>query len=201
MIVKDILTAFRKYRLLIIFAIIFLGYRLIISPYIYKYRQNKEEIKNLENKLSKAIPLLADEESVNSLYNSLTEVIPIQTYSEKIDWDKLSQEVFDTLYSIANKYNVKILTYRPRLDQLKKTSSSESESEGKKKLSKKEKTVTRSFKPMEIDVDLETGLANFIRFVYHLERSEQLMEVEEVVITASGKKGISTKLKIKKIIF
>ncbi|MCM8778922.1 MAG: hypothetical protein NC898_04485 [Candidatus Omnitrophica bacterium] len=196
----EILSALKKNRLLITFAGIFLSYRLIISPYISNYKQNKLEIKNLESKLLKALPLLAEEETVNSLYTALREIIPVQTTTERIDWDKLSSEVYNVLSTLANKYNVKILNYRPRLEQLKKSVSPEN-SEEKKKSSPRTKTTGRSFKPMEIDLDIEAGLADFMRFVYALEYSPQLTAVEEAVLTAAGKKGISIKIKVKKIIF
>lgn len=197
---KEILTALKKYRLLITFAGIFLLYRLVISPYLANYKQNKLEIKNLENKLLKALPLLAEEENVNSLYTALTEIIPVKSSGERIDWDKLSSEVYNSLSLLANKYNIKILNYRPRLEQLKKSATPES-TEEKKRVSHRDKPVSRSFKPLEIDLDLEAGLADFLRFVYAIEYSAQLMEIEEAVLTASGKKGISLKVKVKKIIF
>ncbi|MCM8765687.1 MAG: hypothetical protein NC920_02425 [Candidatus Omnitrophica bacterium] len=197
---KEILTALKKYQLLITFAGIFLIYHLAISPYFTNYKQNKLEIKNLEAKRITALPLLAEEETVNSLYAGLREIIPLQTSGGRIDWDKLSSEVYNALSTLAGKYNVKILNYRPRLEQLKKSTSAEPTKE-KKRSAQREKSASRSFKPMEIDLDLETGLVDFLRFVYAIEYSAQLMEVEEAVLTASGKKGISIKIKVKKIIF
>jgi len=176
---------------------------MLLSPLITGYMDAKREIEVLENKLSKAIPLLSEEDRVNSIFTALSEVIPVQVKSKEIDWQKMSSDVYRDLTKVADKYNVKILNYRPRLESLKKEKTQEDSTSENKGQRDKDKSALKSktLRTLDIDVDLEGELSDFVRFVYYLEHSVQLMEVDEAILNAGSKKGLSIKLRIKKIIF
>jgi hypothetical protein len=202
MVQPNTLVLLKKYRPLIVLAGFMLLYRLILSPLIGNYSNTKAEIKNLEAKLARAIPLLGDEERVNALYDSLTEFIPVETAAKDLDWQVVSTELYRSLTTIANKYNVKITNYRPRLQKKKEIPQSEDGSLQARPAKKgKDKSLSRGTQIIDIDVDLEAELYDLVRFVYYLENSVQLMEIEQADLAAGSKKALRVNLRIKKMIF
>jgi hypothetical protein len=174
----NVVTVFRKYKLFIIAVGVIFFYFLVVSPFIGKWQSVKNEKRILQKKFTKTLSLLEDERRINAIYNALSKVMNIRS-AEKIDFDKEITDTYNFLLQNANRLGVRIMNFKPRKPKTKRG---------------------KEYKVIEMNLDIQATMPEFVRYIYYLENSAQLIEIESANIRTSSRRGLYFRVRLKKIL-
>ena len=175
---KQILSLFKKYRILIGIACFILGYRLVLSPLIAYWQEINNEISVLERKFKKITNLLSEEKEIDIFYSDLSKIINIKPLEKNITEQEMQTQTFRFLNQSAKKTGVHLKSITPH--KLK---------------------VQKEYKILGIDVNLEADSASLIKFIYYIENSPELIKVKEARVSSSKNELLLARLKMEKVIF
>lgn len=203
---RQIISILKKYRLIIILVGLVLSYFLIVSPLVQKWKKINRQTKYLETKLIDALPYLEEEVKVNSLYNALTEMMNIKIEDKGVE--EIKTEIYEMLNKAANRYNVVIKRYRPRIRKIRGSGRRRDSSRSRRRRrssrysgSKDRRTKTRGVQySIIINLDLEARLYDFVRFAYYIENSPYLMQIRQANFTPLRGDKMRINIDIKKIV-
>lgn len=172
-----LINSYHKYKFIIIPASIIIFYFVFVSPFIARWKEVNNQIRILERNISKALILLQDEDRINAVYNALAKIMEIRSV-EKVDIEREITNTYNFLLKNANRLGVRILNFKP----------------GKAKTKK-------DYKIIELRLNIEATMPEFVRYAYYIENSAQLIEIEQATVSASKKRGLRFMVKLRKILF